>query len=404
GSAGTSTVTRNPRGCISPQAASTSCATCVHSAASRFSRSRLMPAKPRSSQSAASRRARSRREASVASALRATCREEASPAKFVTVGTTSSLCPTCRTLLSSSMTSCPLACSRIHSGITWVSCSACCCNDRRLAGSQLTTNAARTGSEDGDARLRCCAAWACARRACRRCSSLRYSASRALDSRGRAGAAAPARGGGAGSGATAPRRVHGAGNTLTRNTPSAAVATTPPTTEASFTAAPRLPVTSRKTDIALGAELCGGRLRAPFMITGMTGGTERAGQINRDLARVAEEEGIAFGVGSMRILLDRPDLLPTFDVRPARPPRLLANLGAQQLVQRGADAALRLIELIGADGLCIHLNPAQELVQAGGDRDFTGQLDAIGRVAGGLRERLVGKETGCGVGPGVVSE
>jgi len=158
------------------------------------------------------------------------------------------------------------------------------------------------------------------------------------------------------------------------------------------------------SDIALGAELCGGRLRAPFMITGMTGGTERAGQINRDLARVAEEEGIAFGVGSMRILLDRPDLLPTFDVRPARPPRLLANLGAQQLVQRGADAALRLIELIGADGLCIHLNPAQELVQAGGDRDFTGQLDAIGRVAGELGERLVGKETGCGIGPEVVSE
>ena len=158
------------------------------------------------------------------------------------------------------------------------------------------------------------------------------------------------------------------------------------------------------SEIELGAELCGGRLKAPFMITGMTGGTERAGQINRDLARVAEEEGVAFGVGSMRIVLDRPELLATFDVRPARPPRLLANLGAQQLVQRGTDAALRLIELIGADGLCIHLNPAQELVQAGGDRDFTGQLDAISKVAGELGERLVVKETGCGIGPEVVSE
>ena len=102
------------------------------------------------------------------------------------------------------------------------------------------------------------------------------------------------------------------------------------------------------SDIALGAELCGGRLRAPFMITGMTGGTERAGQINRDLARVAEEEGIAFGVGSMRILLDRPDLLPTFDVRPARPPRLLANLGAQQLDNRRPFGA-PVIEPIGRE-------------------------------------------------------
>jgi len=113
----------------------------------------------------------------------------------------------------------------------------------------------------------------------------------------------------------------------------------------------------RLSDVDLSADLSGGRLRAPLMVVGMTGGTDRAGQINRDLARVAEEEGIAFGVGSMRVLLDQPELLPTFDVRPARPPRLFANLGAQQLVQRGRDAALRLIELIGADGIAIHLNP-----------------------------------------------
>ena len=157
-------------------------------------------------------------------------------------------------------------------------------------------------------------------------------------------------------------------------------------------------------DVDLSARLAGGKLRAPLMVVGMTGGTERAGQINRDLAQIAQEEGVAFGVGSMRILLDQPELLPTFDVRPARPPRLFANLGAQQLVQRGLDAAHRLIELIGADGIAIHLNPAQELVQAGGDRDFTGCLDAIARLAEELGERLIVKETGCGIGPDVVRE
>jgi isopentenyl-diphosphate delta-isomerase len=157
--------------------------------------------------------------------------------------------------------------------------------------------------------------------------------------------------------------------------------------------------------IDLDAELCGRRLKAPLMITGMTGGTERAGQINRDLAALAQEMGVAFGVGSMRILLDQPDLLPTFAVKPARPPLLLANLGAQQLVQRGTGAALRLIELLGADGIAIHLNPAQELVQAEGDRDFRGCLDAIAALVRDLGAgRVLVKETGCGIGPAVVRE
>src|SRR5215469_16916642 len=102
-------------------------------------------------------------------------------------------------------------------------------------------------------------------------------------------------------------------------------------------------------EIDLSAELCGKTLKAPLMVVGMTGGTERAGQINRDLAALAQEMGVAFGVGSMRILLDQPEMLPTFAVKPSRPPLLLANLGAQQLAQRGTTAALRLIELLGAD-------------------------------------------------------
>ncbi|HEY6911491.1 MAG TPA: type 2 isopentenyl-diphosphate Delta-isomerase [Myxococcales bacterium] len=157
--------------------------------------------------------------------------------------------------------------------------------------------------------------------------------------------------------------------------------------------------------IDLTTRLCGRTLKAPLMITGMTGGTERAGQINRDLALVAEEEGVAFGVGSMRVLLEQPALLDTFAVKPARPPLLFANLGAQQLAQRGSGAALRLIELLGADAIAIHLNPAQELVQADGDRDFRGCLEAIAalvREAGS--DKVLVKETGCGIGPAVVRE
>jgi isopentenyl-diphosphate delta-isomerase len=155
-------------------------------------------------------------------------------------------------------------------------------------------------------------------------------------------------------------------------------------------------------EIDLRATLCGVELSAPLMIVGMTGGTERAGQVNRDLAQLAEEAGIAFGVGSMRVLLDQPEMLPTFAVH-ARPKLLMANLGAQQLVQRGPDAALKLIDMLQADGICIHLNPAQELVQDEGDRDFRGCLDAIAKLAQRV-PRLIVKETGCGIGPAVARD
>jgi isopentenyl-diphosphate delta-isomerase len=156
----------------------------------------------------------------------------------------------------------------------------------------------------------------------------------------------------------------------------------------------------RLDEVDLSVELCGVRLRAPLMITGMTGGTERAGRINRQLATLAQEEGIAFGLGSMRILLREPQRLDTFDVRPARPPLFLANLGAQNFVA-DPGAPERLIEMVGADGICIHLNPAQELVQSEGDRDFRGCLDAIGELSRKLGHRLIVKETGCGIGPAV---
>jgi isopentenyl-diphosphate delta-isomerase len=156
----------------------------------------------------------------------------------------------------------------------------------------------------------------------------------------------------------------------------------------------------RFADVDVAAELCGVRLSAPLMIVGMTGGTERARRINQLLAQLAREEGIAFGLGSMKILLRDPSLLPTFDVRPHRPPLLLANLGAQDLVA-DPGAALRLMEMVGADGVCIHLNAAQELVQPEGDRDFAGCLEAIATLSRALGQRLIVKETGCGIGPAV---
>src|SRR3989442_8590826 len=72
--------------------------------------------------------------------------------------------------------------------------------------------------------------------------------------------------------------------------------------------------------IELSAELCGRRLRVPLMIVGMTGGTERAGRINRDLAALAEEAGVALCGGPIRTPLAQPPPLPPLPVEPPPPP------------------------------------------------------------------------------------
>jgi isopentenyl-diphosphate delta-isomerase len=151
-------------------------------------------------------------------------------------------------------------------------------------------------------------------------------------------------------------------------------------------------------DLDLTTVLCGRRLRAPLVIAGMTGGVPEAAAINRDLARAAEQLGLAFGVGSMRPLVRQPEILETYAVRAAAPTAmLLANLGVVQARQMRPTEVRELCDRIGADALCIHLNPAMELVQEGGDRDFRGALATIDRLENELGLPVIVKETGCGL-------
>ncbi|MEZ4402489.1 MAG: type 2 isopentenyl-diphosphate Delta-isomerase [Kofleriaceae bacterium] len=153
-------------------------------------------------------------------------------------------------------------------------------------------------------------------------------------------------------------------------------------------------------DLDLTAELCGRTLRAPLMVTGMTGGTDEAAQINRDVAVAAAAAGIAMGVGSQRAMAEHPELLATFRVKDAAPDLvLIGNLGVVQAGQLGVDRCAELVEAIGADALAIHLNPAQELIQADGDRDFRGAVDTIARLVDVLPVPVIVKETGCGLSP-----
>ncbi len=155
-------------------------------------------------------------------------------------------------------------------------------------------------------------------------------------------------------------------------------------------------------ELEFSAELFGKSLRYPLVITGMTGGTERAARVNRDLATLAEKYGLAFGVGSQRAMIENAQRATTFQVRDVAPTAiLLGNIGLRQAASLGPRGVQELGNAIGADAMALHLNAGQELTQPEGDRDFRGGYQVVSDLVRVLGDRLVVKETGCGISPEV---
>ncbi len=163
---------------------------------------------------------------------------------------------------------------------------------------------------------------------------------------------------------------------------------------------------SNLDDVSLEVDFCGGRLKAPLMITGMTGGHPDVAWINRELAIVAEELGIAMGVGSQRAAIEDPRLEETFRVARKAAPNafLVANLGAPQLsLGYGVREIVKAIEMIDADAVAIHLNPAQEAFQDEGDPYFSGVLAKIVEASEKAGVPLIVKEVGTGLSKEVIA-
>jgi isopentenyl-diphosphate delta-isomerase len=143
----------------------------------------------------------------------------------------------------------------------------------------------------------------------------------------------------------------------------------------------------------------GKRLSAPLLISSMTGGTDRASAINRNLAEAAQAAGIAMGLGSQRAALEKPELADSFRVRDRAPSVLLfANLGAVQLnYGYGLDQCRKAVDMIQADALILHLNALQEAVQPEGNTNFAGLLAKIEAVCRNLPVPVIAKEVGWGI-------
>lgn len=152
------------------------------------------------------------------------------------------------------------------------------------------------------------------------------------------------------------------------------------------------------SDVDTSTRLFGKRLRAPIVIASMTGGTPKAGEINRALAALAEARGLGFALGSQRAMQKRPESAGTFRVRDvAETTLVVGNVGVMAARDQSTAQIEALVAEVGADALFLHMNPAQELIQPGGDRDFRGGLETFARLVREASFPIAAKETGCGV-------
>jgi isopentenyl-diphosphate Delta-isomerase len=149
----------------------------------------------------------------------------------------------------------------------------------------------------------------------------------------------------------------------------------------------------------LSIDFLGKRLQAPFLIASITGGHPDTIPVNAALAAAAEKLGLGIGVGSQRAAFDDPAQEESFRIVREKAPNafVYANVGAAQIRQYGVDGVEKLINMIDADALAIHLNFLQETIQPEGDRDATGCLDMIKEICSVLNTPVIVKETGAGI-------
>ncbi|MCU0370806.1 MAG: hypothetical protein MUC31_05280 [Bacteroidales bacterium] len=149
----------------------------------------------------------------------------------------------------------------------------------------------------------------------------------------------------------------------------------------------------------------GKTMRAPIWVSSMTGGTQLAGQINRNLAQVCREFGLGMGLGSCRPILENDAHFGDFDMRPVIGDDLpfYANLGIAQLEEMVLNDDIspvnRLIEKLRADGLIIHVNPLQEWLQPEGNLFSQPPVDTIRTYLEMTSYPVIVKEVGQGMGP-----
>lgn len=148
----------------------------------------------------------------------------------------------------------------------------------------------------------------------------------------------------------------------------------------------------------------GKKVNYPFLISCMTGGVAEGKKINRNLAKAAQKYNIAMGVGSQRAAIENSELANLFMAREEAPDiPLIANVGLVQLNYGfGLREYQKIVDMIDADALAVHINPIQEVIQPEGDRNWENLLPKLAKIVRELSVPIIAKEVGFGLSENVV--
>lgn len=151
------------------------------------------------------------------------------------------------------------------------------------------------------------------------------------------------------------------------------------------------------SDIDTKIEFLGKTIDYPIIINAMTGGTEFAAGINKDLSLLAKEFNIPMAVGSETIILCEDDgCRDSFKIvrdNIGENGVVIANLSGQATLEDVKCA----LDVVQGDAMQIHLNVAQELSMEEGDREFTGILKNIEDIVKNIDKPVIVKEVGFGI-------
>lgn len=166
------------------------------------------------------------------------------------------------------------------------------------------------------------------------------------------------------------------------------------------------PTENEKLEVKLGSKT----LKFPVWISSMTGGTSKAGPINKMLAKTAGKFGFGMGLGSCRMIIEDDTYFEDFNLRPILGDEVpfFANVGIAQieriLAQNKGNLLKKLVKKLSADGLIVHVNPLQEWLQPEGDIITQSPLVTIQQLLNEADYPIIVKEVGQGFGPHSMGE
>ncbi len=160
-------------------------------------------------------------------------------------------------------------------------------------------------------------------------------------------------------------------------------------------------------------DFLGKKIKHPLWISSMTGASKESGIINHHFAELSAEYGLGMGLGSCRSLLKSKKHLSDFNLRPIIGNDLpfYANLGIAQIEELLEKNNINVVhemvlQLLNADGIIIHVNPAQEWLQPEGNLFKKAPIDTLSEFISKVdhKYKIIVKEVGQGIGPASIEE